>query len=94
MRGSLHILFRHSLNLADHVLRIDGAAAEQLDAIRAIEAGPGLDALPPVLQDTALLRIANPECSLTDLAALSCPPVTKSCMGHRIRKLMELSRKI
>ena len=64
------------------------------EAIRAIEQGPGLEALPPVLQDTALLRIANPSCSLTDLAQLAAPPVTKSCMNHRLRKLMELSQEI
>ncbi len=69
--------------------KITGAAQEQLRAIRAIEAGPGLDTLPPVLQDTALLRIANPDCSLADLSALSYPPVTKSCINHRIKKLME-----
>lgn len=71
--------------------KITDAARQQLDAIRAIEAGPGLDALPQVLQDAALLRIANPSCSLTDLAQLACPPVTKSCMNHRLRKLLELA---
>lgn len=72
--------------------KITGAARQQLDAIRAIEAGPGLEALPPVLQDTALLRIANPSCSLSELAQLASPPVTKSCMNHRLRKLMEYSQ--
>ena len=71
--------------------KITDAARQQLEAIRAIEAGPGLDWLPPVLQDTALLRIANPSCSLSELAQLASPPVTKSCMNHRIRKLIELS---
>ncbi len=71
--------------------KITDAARQQMDAIRVIEAGPGLDALPQVLQDTALLRIANPSCSLTELAQLACPPVTKSCMNHRLRKLMEFS---
>jgi len=72
--------------------KVTGAAGQQLDAIRIIEAGPGLDSLPPVLQDTALLRIANPSCSLTDLAQLAYPPVTKSCMNHRLRKLMEYAQ--
>jgi hypothetical protein len=72
--------------------KITDAAQQQLDAIRAIESGPGLEVLPPVLQDTALLRIANPSCSLSDLAQLAYPPVTKSCMNHRLRKLMEFSR--
>ncbi len=72
--------------------KITDAAAEQLAAIRAIEAGPGLESLPPALEQTALLRIANPSCSLADLAQLAYPPVTKSCMSHRIRKLTELAR--
>ena len=69
--------------------KVTDAAFAQLEAIRSIERGPGLGSLPPVLQDTALLRIANPSCSLTDLAQLAAPPVTKSCMNHRLRKLME-----
>ena len=40
-----------------------------------------------------MLRIANPEASLADLARLSEPPVTKSCLNHRLRKLMELAEK-
>ncbi len=72
--------------------KVTDAAAEQLAAIRAIEAGPGLEWLPPALQDTALLRIANPSCSLSDLAQLASPPVSKSCMNHRLRKLTEISR--
>ena len=72
--------------------KVTDAAAEQLAAIRAIEAGPGLDSLPPALQEAALLRIANPSCSLTDLAMLAQPAVSKSCMNHRLRKLTELAR--
>ena len=74
--------------------KITDAARAQLEAIRRIEQGPGLDALPPVLQSTALLRIANPSCSLSDLAQLSYPPVTKSCMNHRIRKLLEYAQNL
>lgn len=72
--------------------KVTGAAQQQLEAIRLIESGPGLDTLPQPLQDAALLRIANPACSLTDLALLSYPPVTKSCMNHRLRKLMEYAQ--
>ena len=71
--------------------KIVSAAAEQLHAIRRIEETTGLEDLPEKLYETALLRIANPEASLTDLAALAIPLVSKSCMGHRIKKLMELA---
>ena len=65
------------------------AAQDQMEAIRRIERTTGLDDLPEKLREAALLRIANPEASLTDLAALAIPPVSKSCISHRLRKLME-----
>lgn len=71
--------------------KIVAAAQEQLEAIRRIERAAGLDELPEKLYETALLRIANPEASLSDLAQLSDPPVTKSCLSHRLKKLMQLA---
>ena len=68
------------------------AAQEQLAAIRRIERANGLDALPEGLQQAALLRIANPEASLADLSALSAPAVSKSCLSHRLNRLVALSR--
>ena len=70
------------------------AAQEQIDAIHAVaRAWGGLYELPEPLQQAAMLRITNPEASLADLARLSDPPVTKSCLNHRLRKLMELAEK-
>ncbi len=71
--------------------KIVSAAQQQLEDIRRIDRGRGLDSLPEKLYETALLRIANPEASLADLALLSDPPVTKSCLSHRLRKLSELA---
>lgn len=64
------------------------AAQEQMAAIRRIVKTYGLDALPEPLKDAALLRIANPEVSLSDLAKLSYPPVSKSTLAYRFRKIM------
>ena len=64
--------------------KIVSAAQAQLEHIRAV----GLDRLPEDLRAVALLRIANPEASLADLAALSDPPVSKSGLSHRMRRLM------
>ena len=69
------------------------AAQEQLAAIRRVARDYGLDALPEPLRDAALLRITNPEASLSDLATLSYPPVTKSCLSHRLKKIMEFKLK-
>ena len=67
------------------------AAQDQLDAIRRYIHAYGLDNLPETLRDTALLRIANPEASLAELAQLSVPPVTKSCLNHRLKKIVSLA---
>ena len=68
--------------------KIVSAAQAQLDRIRELDAEIGLENLPDDLSALALLRVANPEASLSDLAILSDPPVTKSCINHRLRKLM------
>ena len=65
------------------------AAQAQLAAIRRIVKEYGsLDVLPEPLKDAALLRVTNPEASLADLAQLSFPPVSKSCLSHRLKKLL------
>lgn len=71
--------------------KIVSAAQSQLDRIRMLDAEIGIENLPRDLSELALLRVANPEASLADLAALSDPPVTKSCINHRLRKLMNYS---
>ena len=71
--------------------KIVAAAQDQLGAIRRIERSAGLDSLPDKLHETALLRIANPEASLSDLAALASPPVSKSCLSHRLKKLVSMA---
>ena len=74
--------------------KVVSAAQEQLDAIRRIAKEVGLDELSEPLRDAALLRITNPAASLADLAQLSYPKVTKSCLSHRLRKLMELAQSL
>ena len=72
--------------------KVVSAAQEQLDAIRRIAKQIGLDELSEPLRDAALLRITNPAASLADLAQLSYPKVTKSCLSHRLRKLTEMAQ--
>ena len=68
--------------------KIVSAASAQLEKIRFLDREIGLESLPMDLQEVAFLRIANPEASLSDLAMLSDPPVSKSGINHRLRKLM------
>ena len=70
------------------------ASQEQLEAIRRQEEAGVLETLPDKLKLTASLRQANPELSLSELAEEFDPPVTKSCLNHRLRKLVDLSKKL
>ncbi|MBR4864311.1 MAG: DNA-binding protein WhiA [Oscillospiraceae bacterium] len=68
------------------------AAQEQLSAIRKLRQKGMWDSLPPKLQQAAAAREKNPELSLTDLAALMEPPITKPAMNHRLKKLVEMAK--
>ena len=68
------------------------AAQEQLEAIRRLIRSGTLEHLPEKLRATAAARLDNPELSLSELAESLDPPVTKSCLNHRLRKLAELAR--
>ena len=77
-----------------NVLKSVDAAQRQLEAIRRIEKNSGIESLPERLRETALLRLENPEYSLSELAAAHAPPITKSCLNHRIRKLIEIAENL
>lgn len=68
------------------------AAQEQLKAIRLLQGRGMLENLAEKLQEAAHLRQEHPELTLTELAALCNPPVTKSALNHRLHKLIALSQ--
>ncbi len=68
------------------------AAQEQLAAIRRLEEAEQLETLPVKLQETAAMRVRYPEMTLSQLADSFNPPLTKSCLNHRLRKLIELGK--
>ena len=72
---------------------LDAVAAQQ-EAIEKLEKAGQLERLPEKIQETARLRMQNPELPLAQLAALFDPPISKSCLNHRIRKIMEEARKL
>ena len=68
------------------------AAQEQLEAIRRLYELDRVEGLPAQLKETIILRETYPELTLSQLAEEFDPPVTKSCLNHRLRKLVELSK--
>ena len=68
------------------------AAQDQIEAIRRLETAGMLEKLPEKLRQTAELRVKHPELTLAELAEIFAPPVTKSCLNHRLRKLTDLAK--
>lgn len=77
-----------------NVLKTVLASEEQINAIRRLRDSGVFDTLPEKLKEAARLREENPELSLTDLAAAAEPPLTKSGLNHRMRKLMSLAEEL
>lgn len=70
------------------------AAVFQVEAINALLAARGLENLPPALAELAELRLANPEASLRELGELADPPLTKSAVYHRVRRIEEMAAEL
>ncbi len=65
------------------------AAVAQIKAIEKIQKTMGLEKLPEDLREIARLRLAHKDLSLSELGALLNPPLTKSGVNHRLKKLMQ-----
>lgn len=72
--------------------KVVDAAQEQINAIKIIRQRNLMDQLPVKLQQAALAREQNPVSSLTELAAMMDPPITKPAMNHRLKKLMMIAK--
>ena len=68
------------------------ASQEQITAIRILEERGVLANLPPKLAQAAEARIRNPESSLSELAGMMDPPITKPAMNHRLKKLVQMAK--
>ena len=67
------------------------AAVKQVEDIRFIQQTAGLGSLKEGLYEIAELRLANPDMPLKELGELLSPPVGKSGVNHRLRKISEIA---
>ena len=68
------------------------ASIGHIDAINVLIANGGINDLPEELKDTAYLRLDNPDITLSELAAIHDPPISKSGVNYRLKKLTEISK--
>lgn len=96
MNAKAEKLLRNGINRrvnceAANVDKTVDAAFAQRQAIQNLREKGALENLSAKLQEAARLREAYPELSLSQLAGMCSPPVTKSSLSHRLRRLIELS---
>jgi DNA-binding protein WhiA len=63
------------------------AAEGQIAVIAGLADGGGLAALPEKLRAAALLRLAHPDATLSELGEMITPPITKSSVYHRLKRI-------
>ena len=70
------------------------AAVQQLRDIEYIKETAGLSSLPDNLREMAMLRLEYPDAPLKELGTYLNPPVGKSGVNHRLRKISEIAESL
>ncbi|MCL2883555.1 MAG: DNA-binding protein WhiA [Coriobacteriia bacterium] len=84
---------RLNAEMANQAKAID-ASMEQIKAIRLLADKKGLDSLPAALRELASLRLEHPDASLRELGELATPPLSKSAVNHRVRRIAAIVQKL
>ena len=79
---------------AANITKTVNAAVKQVEDILYIQKHLGFERLPDNLKQMAQLRLDYPDATLRELSELSNPPVGKSGVNHRLRKLSELAERL
>ena len=77
-----------------NINKMVSAASKQKADIELIEQAQGISSLPDSLYDIAILRLEYPDITLKELGELLEPPVGKSGVNHRLRKIADIADKI
>ena len=75
-----------------NISKVVEAAQEQIAAIRTLRELGLLEKLPAKLKEAAITREENPESSLSELAAMMEPPITKPAMNNRMKNLVKTAK--
>ncbi|MBQ7058878.1 MAG: DNA-binding protein WhiA [Firmicutes bacterium] len=79
---------------AANISKIVGASVRQIDAIRFLTEQGVFDTLPEELIEIAGLRMEYPDMGLKELGALVDPPISKSGVNHRLKKIIQFSEEL
>ena len=87
--------FRNNINRkvnceTANILKSANAGSRQRADILYIKENYGLEKIPEGLREVAILRLEYPDISLKELGEMMDPPLGKSGVNHRLRKISEL----
>ncbi len=77
-----------------NITRTIEASRVQISAIEYIESHGGLDSLPNILIEIAILRKNNPDKSLLDLGAMLKNPISRSGVNHRLCRIVRIAQEM
>ena len=91
--------FRNTLNRkinfeTANINKTVDAAQNQLHAIGLIQREGGLEQLPDNLAEVARLRLIHDTASLEEIGKMLDPPISKSGVNHRLRKICKIAREM
>ena len=75
--------------VAKNIEKTVSAATRQMESINRLMETGRMDSLPESLQQTARVRYQNPDATLDELALRHEPPISKSGLNHRLKKLLD-----
>lgn len=74
-----------------NITKTVGAAVKQIEDINYIKGHAGLSVLPDNLREIAMLRLKYPDAPLKELGTYLNPPIGKSGVNHRLRRIGEIA---
>ncbi len=77
--------------VAKNISKSVAAAQKQIVAINKLKDADKLALLPPELLETAMLRLEHDDVTLSELALMHEPPISKSGLNHRLEKICRFS---
>ena len=84
----------HKVDSGVQKIREDAVNPSQSETPKPLQMQMGLSSLPEPLQEIAKVRLDHPDMPLKDLGQLLNPPVGKSGVNHRLRRISEIAEKL
>jgi DNA-binding protein WhiA len=84
---------RVNAEMANQAKAVEASLA-QVRNIRMLIEQRGIESLPPALRELAQLRLSHPDISLRELGEMAQPPLSKSAVYHRVRRIDAIAREL